>query len=100
MVLEFTSSLSASLSGISSDTVLRPLSVLETNATNSPLEGKLGFDGFLSYPNIFPQPGHVKAEVMLYFVGPKNTVDQLIVLEATRAELNRVYQMYQRRMIG
>ena len=95
MVLEFTSSLSASLSGISSDTVLRPLSVLETNATDSSLEGPIDvthrFDGFLSCPNIFPQPGHVEAEVMLYFVGPKNTVDQLIVLEATRAELNRVY---------
>ena len=73
--------------GISSDTVLRPLSVLETNATNSSLQGPIDvthrFDGFLSCPNIFPQPGHVKAEVMLYFVGPKNTVDQLIVLGAT-----------------
>ena len=73
--------------GISSDTVLRPLSSLETNATDSSLEGPIDvthrFDGFLSCPNIFPQPGHVKAEVMLYFVGPKNTVDQLIVLGAT-----------------
>ena len=73
--------------GISSETILRPLSVLQTNANDSTLEGPVDvthrFDGFLSCPNIFPQPGHVKAEVMLYFVGPKNTVDQLIVLGAT-----------------
>ena len=42
-----------------------------------------GNNGLPRYPNIFPQPGHVAAEVTVYFVGPKNTVDQLMVLGAT-----------------
>ena len=42
-----------------------------------------GNNGLPRCPNIFPQPGHVAAEVTVYFVGPKNTVDQLMVLGAT-----------------
>ena len=42
-----------------------------------------GNHGLPECPNIFPQPGHVAAEVTVYFVGPKNTVDQLMVLGAT-----------------
>ena len=69
--------------GICNETIVRPLPVQQLNQTElsveAPIDALPESDGFPSCPNIFPQPGHIRAEIMLYFAGPKKTIDHLMM---------------------